>query len=896
MNVGRTRFALPLAIAFILSMLQGALALEHAPADFIIRNQAVASVSGERYFSNVVETKVLPLCRPSLLPNGSPADPAQKLVVGMAGEAVFPYTLSNAGNKDFTFDLSWVVSNQSDWNPDRAALYQDVNQNGVLDPGEPEVRTLRLQPEEMAYLLLQVRAPSGVTGSAFISPVATCPDGTQDADNYSEVLVRSGPALAVEKRFSVSQVKPGDTVAVTLYVRNLGDRPADDVVYLTDDLSGLPGFVYLPGSAQAPKGTIEYSDGSTWVTAEPSKVVGLRLRMPGLEVGEEAYLRFQLRALPDAQPGRLENAARAEGPGGPAEVRAPIEVLPVYDLYLGPKGAPRASGDQDRQQKPAFAGQEVCFEHTLLNASNVEDRFTVRTSGVPDGVSAILTTESGTPLDQPIALGPGESFDFKLCLSIPEQGANPFEVELVAQSLTSDQEDPTYDQVARVLPADGLKLEKRVEPAGTVSAGQTLKYTLTVENGYDVDLHNVVITDPLDEHLEYASSSPAGVYDQNNHAVTWQLPVLAVGETWQAELAVRVNRDAPDDTSIKNKFHLTSDELGRPRSSPEVENKVWSTTVQIKKSVAEKQVQVGDRVHYQIHLYNPGSVSVTLDLTDQPDPRLHYIPGSALPSEPELVDGTLLWRAVTLGPGEEKVFEYQMRVTAGALGELVNVASAHGQSANGSAVSTGEVRALVEIVDPLFANRRSTIVGRVFLDFDRDGQYDEGRDRPLPGARLVLSNGLQTTTDGEGRYAFRNVKAGVWLLKLDSASAPFDPLPHPKALEDGYVHRLDAFDLTTSDFPLAPPAGWIKGYRSTRLSMGPLVVEKELLPLGPNRYRVVLRLSTKEPLPEFELRDPLPGGGERVFTFNPLVGEKTITYDLDAPAWLTDPEVRWRYP
>ena len=330
--------------------------------------------------------------------------------------------------------------------------------------------------------------------------------------------------------------------------------------------------------------------------------------------------------------------------------------------------------------------------------------------------------------------------------------------------------------------------------------------------------------------------------------------------------------------------------------SPSVENRVWSTTLQIQKSVARSRVRVGEKIGYRIRIVNPGTVAVTVDLTDRPDPRLRYVAGSAQPVEPELVDGLLVWRKVELGPGESKEFTYEMRVTAGAFGRLVNVASARGASVSGSSVQTGEVRALVEIDDPLFAQRRATLVGRVFLDVNQNGRFDRGVDRPLPGARVVLSNGLQVTTDGFGRYAFRDLESGVWLVKLDASSAPFEPLPHPEAVGEGYAHRIQAFGLTTSDFPLRAPAGWVEKRRSTRLVMGPLVLEKELLPLDEGRYRVVIRLSTREPLPEFELRDPLPEGGFKVFRFEVLEGEKTLTYDLEAPVWLTDPEVRWRYP
>ena len=84
--------------------------------------------------------------------------------------------------------------------------------------------------------------------------------------------------------------------------------------------------------------------------------------------------------------------------------------------------------------------------------------------------------------------------------------------------------------------------------------------------------------------------------------------------------------------------------------------------------------------------------------------------------------------------------------------------------------------------------------------------------------------------------------------------------------------------------------------RRTSLVMGPLRVDKSLIPLEGERYRIVLHLQSSEALPELTLRDPLPGGGEKVFEFATFVGEKTITYELEGKAALTDPEVRWRYP
>ena len=874
------------------------------PAGTVIENQASATVaSGERYVSNLVQTVVQPVCVPDLSPDGTPTSPGQRISVSEGGYASFSYILFNQGNAEFDFQLAWAEADNSDWHPDEAKLFLDQNGNGEADEGEPEVNQVHLAAGDSAWLVLRVKAPTGASGRLWITPIARCPSGEVDDQNYAEVRLLSGPALAVEKRFSPAAVLPGEATAVELRVRNLGDAPAGGEVVLSDDLESLSGLAYVPGSAEAPKGTIEYRGPGGWQTSEPSEVLGIRLRLSDLDVGEEAVLRFRLEVAAGHAPGVVENAARAEGPGGPAEARAALEVLPLRAHYLGPGGNPRAlpggeGSADDRQSASIIEGQRYCFDQTLENAGNVEDVYDLDVKGVPADFQVTLVQPGDAPLPSPVVLPAGSSFDFQVCLRAPagSAGSPGFELELTATSRATGEANRTWDRVERVLAPGGVSLAKTVEPAGPVATGATLTYTLTVENTYPVDLHDVVVRDPLDEHLEYVESDPAGAYDAARHRVEWRLDRLAAGARWQATLVVRVKEGVPDDTRIANRFSLESREISDPAVSAPVETPVWSTQIILKKEATPRRVRIGDRVRYTLILKNPSRATVVLDVTDHPDPHLRYIPGSACPSEPAVAPDHLTWKGVRLAPGEEKTFTYAMRVLPGAPREILNQVIAQGESAGGTAVATGWVRARLLNADPIMVSRRGTLVGRVFLDADRDGHFDPDRDTPLPGARVVLADGRQVLTDLEGRYAFRDLEPGVWLVSLEPASAPFLPLPHPAAVGEGYAHRVRVYGLAVSDFPLAEPKGWIRLIRETELRMGPLMLKKRLLPLNEGRYRVVLTLSSEQPIPELTVRDPLPGGGEKRFAFDRFVGTKTITYELSAPAWLTDPEVRWRYP
>ena len=877
-----------------------------APAGTIIENQAIAFVDDARYYSPVVYTRVLPVCRPSIVPDGSKEDPGQTVTTTPGGTAYLVYTAVNAGNDTFVFDLSDLVHADSEWSPAEVRFYLDTQPNSRVDPGEPEITTLELAPGDSAGLIVEIVAPTGTTGDMWITPVMTCPGGEEDDDNYALVSLRSGPALQLTKSFSKPELNPGDRVEVELRVRNIGDRETGDQVVVTDEFSDMPGVSYVPGSAAAAKGTVEYYDGASWSATEPDSVQGIRLILPGLEVGEEAYLTFTMEVEAGHAPGRIQNIATAEGPGGPAQSVASFDVRSVYLHYLGPKDNPRAEpggegSEDDRQEGVLIEGQAYCFAHTLENAGNIEDTYQLDYSGLPDGVTAQLWQTPGIPLTTPLKLGPGETYDFVLCLTanpgLAESGDSitPFTVTLTATSESTGEENHTYDVVKAIYPASDLDLTKSGEP-NPVVAGGTLTYTLKAKNNNPFDLHEVVISDRLDDNLEFVESDPDAEFDPSQNRLVWRVPVLAAGEVWEATVTTRVKSGVEDGTVIDNEFTLSATELPSPVPSNEVETTVWSGGLQIQKQVSPEVVRVGDTLNYTLTLYNPSPKPIFVHLTDTPDPHLEYVPGSGKPWEPQVVDGVLDWGELTMAAGEVLVITYRMRVLPGIPEKFENVAVAEGKSESGVTVGRSTARAKSTVVERVFLRRTATLVGRVFLDSDRDGVYDQGSDLPLPGARVVLANGAQALTDIEGRYAFRDLEEGVWLVVLDPVSAPFKPLPHPEALGKGYSHRVSAYGLTVSDFPLEAPRGVISAVRRTRLEMGPLVVEKQLIPLGDGRYRVALHLSSTEPLPEFELRDPLPGGGERTFKYDVFEGERTITYEIPAPAWLTDPEVRWRYP
>lgn len=866
-----------------------------APAGTVIRNQASASVGTQTYLSNEVESVVQAVCAASVTPDGSPTVPSQQAVISPGGIAYFTYRLQNLGNTRFDFGLSWSQTGPG-WVPASVAIYQDVNGNGRRDPGELAVGTLSLDAGEAAGLVVEVRAPLGASGDAAISPVVSCPDGSQDANNYSRVMVGRGPALNVSKSVDRAWVNPGQEVGFTLKLANLGNAPALGPVYLTDLFNSpeFEGLSLVAGSATAAKGRLEYTaDGSTW-TASATPVRGIRLVLERLEAGEEALLGFRMAVSASAGAGMRENLARAEGQGGPAVGQAQFAVTARYGVFLGPGGNPRASGSADTQSATVMVAQPYCFAQTLENPGNATDRYVLASGGLPGGVSLGLRTSSGAELAQPIILAAGQHLDFQACLSAIPAASVPFAFTLTATSLLSGASDPTTDRVGDSLDPSGIVLRKSADAPGSVNPGQRVAYTLHFENPLPIALTAVVVEDALDPGLEFVSASDGGSYDAASRTVRWNLPSLPSHSARDLSLVTKVAEGAPDGSSLLNRFTLRSAEIPNPLLSQPVRLEVSASVLLLQKTVTPVKATPGDLLTYTLTLASQGRSALTVQLTDTPDPALAYVPGTAAPGEPEVRGGQLVWSNLTLNAGQTLTLTYKLRVLPGAPEKLLNVARAVGTTSSGSAVASAQATAQVTLQKGVFAPAQ-LLLGRVFLDTDRDGKYTAGVDLPLPGARVLLAGGWQALTDGEGRYSFRDLPGGVWEITLDPASAPFKPLPHPEASGDGYRHKVAVSGLTVSDFPLERPVGLGTVSRETALEFGPLKVAKKLLPL-PAGVRVVLSVSSAQPLTDLTLSDPLPGGGEKTFHFSRFQGQETLTYDLPPGVPLTDPQARWRYP
>lgn len=203
--------------------------------------------------------------------------------------------------------------------------------------------------------------------------------------------------------------------------------------------------------------------------------------------------------------------------------------------------------------------------------------------------------------------------------------------------------------------------------------------------------------------------------------------------------------------------------------------------LQITKSADRAQAEIGDIVTYRIELHNPTSAPVKdVVISDRLPASFHYADGSARIAfasasdeiiQPQLNDGELLFHVTELPHGATARLLYRVRIGANALeGDQANTAVASGVFPSGDRTTSATARAVVKVSAGVFSTRQ-VIVGRVFVDTNANGQFDED-DRPMPGVRLYLSNGQSVITDSAGMYNFPSLGDGPQVISLDPVSVP----------------------------------------------------------------------------------------------------------------------------
>lgn len=203
--------------------------------------------------------------------------------------------------------------------------------------------------------------------------------------------------------------------------------------------------------------------------------------------------------------------------------------------------------------------------------------------------------------------------------------------------------------------------------------------------------------------------------------------------------------------------------------------------LEITKSVDRPRAEIGDVLTYHVEVHNPSAAPINdVVIQDHLPASFNYVTGtgriavgsqSETAIEPETATDEIIFRVGTIGAGRSARLLYRVRVGVNAReGQQDNLANATGIFPSGERSQTTPARASVMVGSGVFSTRQ-VILGRVYVDANVNGKFDDG-DKPMPGVRLYLSSGQSVTTDSQGLYNFPSLGDGPQVLSLDPVSLP----------------------------------------------------------------------------------------------------------------------------
>ena len=166
----------------------------------------------------------------------------------------------------------------------------------------------------------------------------------------------------------------------------------------------------------------------------------------------------------------------------------------------------------------------------------------------------------------------------------------------------------------------------------TVTAGDTISYTITVSNAGPSDAQSVSLADVLDSHLTGATYQ-VGAGSPSPYSSPVGLGTIGAGGNVVVTIVATVNPSTPSGTVIDNTASATSPtDAGSPRSSSTVHTTVSANAdLQTTKTVSADPVTQGSNFSYVIKVKNlgPSDNIGGFTVVDQLPLELTYVSGPA---------------------------------------------------------------------------------------------------------------------------------------------------------------------------------------------------------------------------------------------------------------------------
>lgn len=590
---------------------------------------AVAFRSGSFSGSSASEVVVTPV----YIPNISILKSATRLTATVGDTFTYTMEVSNSGNIATTVNLFDLIP--------AGAVFEtnSVIVGGVPTPGVSPVTGISTGPIQpgttvvVTFLATITSIPQSqrLVNQATAGYTYNLPDGrgaTGTASSNVVTITVSAPNVSIVKSVSpITPVTVGDVLTYGVIVTNNGISNANNIVLsdvLSSNTSFIPGSVIINGISQP--------------LANPSSGIPIGTLAPSAS----ATVTFEVNVTM-AVPTQINNQSTVGFTSGTfsATSSSNITVTPVTQ--------PQISMVKSANTTNATVGDSIVYTMDVSNTGNLSGNLILLDS-IPAGTTFIENSVNvgGNPQ-------PGSSPVTGIAVGIIAPGATTrvtFGVvitSLPTPQQISNQSDATYTFVTE----DGRQLSgtaisnsvtfpvsapnvavAKSTPSTVAAVGDTVTYTVTIQNNGIETVNNVLFSDPIPAGSSFVPGSVVvngTTIATANPSSGIALASLAPSAVTTVSFSVIVNTiPVPATLSNQASVSFTSGSFSGTSFSSIVEIPVSQPIIDVVKSANDNLVTVGQTLTYTLVVTNSGNYAAQVNVTDNIPAGTSLLPNSVL--------------------------------------------------------------------------------------------------------------------------------------------------------------------------------------------------------------------------------------------------------------------------
>ncbi|KFL70742.1 hypothetical protein DJ43_2750 [Bacillus anthracis] len=429
--------------------------------------------------------------------------------------------------------------------------------------------------------------------------------------------------ISMQKSVDLQTATLNDVLTYTVNVTNNGNVTANNVIFV----DSIPAGTTFVANSVIVNGV-----------ARPGANPASSINLGSINASQTTVVRFQVRVTSNPLVNPIPNRASATFTFTPVPGQQPVSGQATSNTVVTTINIADIRTRKIVDRAFATVNDVLTYTVTIENTGNVLATNVVFQDPIPIGTTFITNSVTVDGVSQPGAnpatgftvanISPGGSrtvtFQVRVT-STPSGGTIPNRGNVTANFVVIPNQPPITinrqtNTVVTQVNTGGLNVIKEVNTTQAV-VGDTLTYTIAVQNTGNVPLTNVFFQDAISSAVSFVANSVTinGVPQSGlNPNTGFSLPSIPAAQTVVVTFDVLIIQD-PENEDILNQANVTASFQVNPSEPPvtiNVPSNIVNTTVQsgnfeVVKSVNTDVATVGDVLVYTIEIINAGSVPAT---------------------------------------------------------------------------------------------------------------------------------------------------------------------------------------------------------------------------------------------------------------------------------------------